>query len=434
MTSAFRVKNPLLVSACLAGEACRYDGASKPHAAIRALVEQGAALPVCPEYLGGLGVPRIPCEIRGDCVVNAGGEDRTAGFKAGAQLALNVAQARGCREAILKARSPSCGCGRVYDGSFSGVLRDGDGVFAALLREKGFRVWTEENAPFETFMADGPVDPDGTRRKRGILLVAYGAGNPQSAATLRRVQEKVERRFDLPARWAYTSETLRARIAEARMKSDSVLKALRRMAFERYEEIAVQSLHLIPGMEYDGVLSDVEQARRELLCDIRVGLPLLFSPDDAESAAEALLTHIGAFRAGREPVICMGHGSSRHGAAALYQALSDSVRKRDDSVHVACMKGALALEDVLAILSDATEEKKLWLMPLLSVSGRHARHDMAGGHGQSWRSRLEEAGFFCRADVRGLADAGSFVELWMERLAVVLRSFDRARVCPATML
>lgn len=114
-------------------------------------------------------------------------------------------------------------------------------------------------APFELFAAAVPARSGGSAaseklRKRGVLLVAYGAGNPQSAAALRRVQTPVQKRFDLPARWAYTSETLRERIAAARMKSDSVLKALRRMAFERYEEIAVQSLHLIPGMEYDGVL------------------------------------------------------------------------------------------------------------------------------------------------------------------------------------
>lgn len=436
------VKTPLLVSACLAGEACRYDGVSRPHPAVRALVERGAALPVCPEYLGGLGVPRIPCEIREGRVFNAEGVDCTIAFQAGSQLALNVAQTRGCGQAILKARSPSCGCGQVYDGTFSRTLHEGDGVFAALLKEKGFRVWTEENAPFTAFEAgalsscagEAAGDSGAKARKRGVLLVAYGAGNPQSAATLRRVRAEAERRFRLPARWAYTSETLRERIAEDRMKSDSVFKALRRMAFERYEEIAVQSLHLIPGVEYDGVLGDVEAARRELPCDIRVGLPLLFSPDDVESAAAALLAHIRSFRPGREPVVCMGHGSGRHGASALYQALSDTVRGLDDSVRVACMKGSLGLEDALDDLDFASDEKKLWLMPLLSVSGRHARHDMAGGHGESWRSRLEEAGFFCQADVRGLADAASFVELWMERLRAVLRSFDRAPSDPAAML
>ncbi len=430
------VKIPLLVSACLAGEACRYDGASKPHPVIRELVEQGAALPVCPECLGSLGVPRPPCEVRGGRVFNTEGRDCTLAFQAGAQLALNVAQTRGCREAILKARSPSCGYGRVYDGSFSGKLCDGSGVFASLLREKGVRIWTEENAPFELFAAAVPARSGGSAaseklRKRGVLLVAYGAGNPQSAAALRRVQTAVQKRFDLPARWAYTSETLRERIAAARMKSDSVLKALRRMAFERYEEIAVQSLHLIPGMEYDGVLGDVELARRELPCDIRVGLPLLFSPEDAGSAAIALLDHISAFRSGKDPVVCMGHGSSRHGASALYQALAEQVRRMDDSVHVACMKGDLALDDVLAGLDSGTDERSLWLMPLLTVSGRHARHDMAGRHGQSWRSRIEEAGFLCRTDVRGLADADSFVELWMERLAAVLRSFDDTHAGPA---
>lgn len=136
-----------VVSACLAGEACRYDGRAAPHPRVRALVEAGHAVPVCPEVLGGLSVPRKPCERQGAAVMTADGEDRTAAFVEGAAAALRLAQRHGCRAAILKARSPSCGPGRIYDGSFSRRLIAGDGVFAGMLRGEGFTLYTEEDLP-----------------------------------------------------------------------------------------------------------------------------------------------------------------------------------------------------------------------------------------------------------------------------------------------
>ena len=133
-----------VVSACLAGESCRYDGGCSPCPAVQALVRTGQALPVCPEVLGGLPTPRVPSEIRGGRVVAKDGTDVTGAFTCGAEEALRLALENGCTAAILKARSPSCGCGRIYDGTFTHTLVDGDGLFAALLRKKGFQLFTEE--------------------------------------------------------------------------------------------------------------------------------------------------------------------------------------------------------------------------------------------------------------------------------------------------
>ncbi|MGE4299194.1 MAG: DUF523 domain-containing protein [Desulfovibrionaceae bacterium] len=134
-----------LVSACLAGVACRYDGTAVPCDAVRELVRQGRALPVCPEQLGGLPTPRPPAELVGDRVRTRQGQDVTEAFARGAEEALRLALDAGCVGAVLKARSPSCGRGRVYDGTFSGVLRPGHGLFAALLLAHGFIVHTEED-------------------------------------------------------------------------------------------------------------------------------------------------------------------------------------------------------------------------------------------------------------------------------------------------
>ena len=135
----------ILVSRCLLGEPCRYDGKSKPVEALLTLERQGHILvPVCPEEDGGLPTPRPPAEIQEDGrVVNRLGIDMTAEYTAGAYHALRLAREHGCTVAVLKEKSPSCGSGRIYDGSFSGTLTDGFGVTAQLLRREGIRVLGE---------------------------------------------------------------------------------------------------------------------------------------------------------------------------------------------------------------------------------------------------------------------------------------------------
>ena len=135
---------PILVSACLLGEPCRYDGKSQPCEALIGLVAARELVPVCPEQLGGLPTPRTPSEIQADGrVLDAAGQDRTAAFEAGAREALLIARERGCAQAILKENSPSCGARHVYDGTFSGTLVPGMGKTAALLAEAGIEVLSE---------------------------------------------------------------------------------------------------------------------------------------------------------------------------------------------------------------------------------------------------------------------------------------------------
>ena len=135
----------ILVSRCLLGEPCRYDGKSKPVEALLYLAVNGGVLvPVCPEVDGGLPTPRPPAEIQPDGrVVNREGQDVTAEYRKGAQHALETARKYGCTVAVLKEKSPSCGNCRVYDGSFTGTLIDGQGVTAELLARHGIRVLGE---------------------------------------------------------------------------------------------------------------------------------------------------------------------------------------------------------------------------------------------------------------------------------------------------
>lgn len=135
-----------LVSACLCGVPCRYDGNSTPVEDLVDLHKRGAALAVCPEVEGGLPVPRPPCERREGRVLGRNGEDFTEQFEAGAAYTLALAQQYGIGLAILKENSPSCGCSAIYDGSFSGKRVPGQGVTAALLQKNGIRVINEYTA------------------------------------------------------------------------------------------------------------------------------------------------------------------------------------------------------------------------------------------------------------------------------------------------
>lgn len=145
---------PVLVSACLAGRACRFDGSANPDDGVARLVAEGRAVLVCPEVDGGLGTPRPAAEIQGGDgadvlagrarVVTRAGEDVTEAYVEGARRALEAAREAGAEVAVLKARSPSCGKCGVYDGSFSRTLRTGDGVTAALLTANGVNVLSDD--------------------------------------------------------------------------------------------------------------------------------------------------------------------------------------------------------------------------------------------------------------------------------------------------
>lgn len=136
-------KKKLLVSACLLGENCKYSGGNNYHPGVAALAETYELVPICPEYFGGLPTPRAPSEIVNGRVLSKEGEDVTQQFLDGAEKSLYIAQELGCETAVLKERSPSCGFGQIYDGSFSGKRIAGNGITAQLLYENGIRILGE---------------------------------------------------------------------------------------------------------------------------------------------------------------------------------------------------------------------------------------------------------------------------------------------------
>ncbi|SET50467.1 Uncharacterized conserved protein YbbK, DUF523 family [Natronincola peptidivorans] len=146
-----------LISACLLGVNCRYNGKNNEKPSILKSIGEDSFIPICPEQLGGLTTPRPPAEIQGGDgedvlegkarIINKNGEDVTEAFVRGAKETLKIAKCLEVSEAILKARSPSCGVGEIYDGTFSNVFRKGCGVTTAILKKNGIMIYSDEEYP-----------------------------------------------------------------------------------------------------------------------------------------------------------------------------------------------------------------------------------------------------------------------------------------------
>lgn len=248
--------------------------------------------------------------------------------------------------------------------------------------------------------------------KTAILLVAYGTSSPQGRGSLRQFDAWVRERFPgICVRWALSSELLRTRLTRARQKNDSVLKALRRLCLENFTHVAVQPLQIIPGSEHTDVRADADEAGRLDSLHVSIGTPLLACDEDIRAAAQAVLAHLPEERRADEDVVLMGHGSRKQ-AVTAYAALAGAVQALDARVHVGTMSGALELEALLPRLTS----RRVWLMPLLSVVGRHTLEDMAGDAPDSWRSRIEAAGHTCAPVVRGTAEYRAFADIWLRHL------------------
>ena len=137
------MKVEYVVSACLAGCKCRYDGKDNLCPKVKQLVEEGRAVTVCPEVMGGMTTPRIPSERKDGKVINSNGDDNTACFVKGVEKSIEIVKEHNIKKAILKAKSPSCGNKYIYDGTFSKTLVEGKGMLAEKLTELGLEIYDE---------------------------------------------------------------------------------------------------------------------------------------------------------------------------------------------------------------------------------------------------------------------------------------------------
>ncbi len=253
--------------------------------------------------------------------------------------------------------------------------------------------------------------------------MAFGSATAVGEESLRLFADQARQCFPgVPVRWAFTSDRMRTRLAAARKKTDSVKKALCRMAFERYTHVAVQSLHVIPGLEYEALLEEIERARKAGgPAHIAVGHPLLQEEEDLRLACAALLAHLPQGRNKEDAVVYVGHGT-RHSGAASYQTLAEHLKQKDPRIFIGTLSGEGSIKNLLPAVVESGA-KTVWLLPLLATIGTHAEEDIAGEKEDSWRSIFEAAGFACCPVLKGTVEYTEFARIWLGHLAEALKHF-----------
>jgi len=256
--------------------------------------------------------------------------------------------------------------------------------------------------------------------KRGILLVAFGTSVPEAQKAFTNVEHRVSLAFPgVALRWAFTSHTIRHKLAARGKPVDSVACALAGMLDDGFTHVAVQSLHTVAGEEFHDLRNTVPafEIMHPGFERILVGLPLLGTQADLERTVEAILTILPGDRKKSEPVVLMGHGTP-HPANAFYSALNWQLQQKDENVVTGTVEGYPELSDVAAWL-DKRKAETVWLMPFMSVAGDHALNDMAGPQQDSWKSVLEAKGYRCRPVLKGTGEYGVFVDIWVNHLKAV---------------
>lgn len=260
-------------------------------------------------------------------------------------------------------------------------------------------------------------------KKVGILLVAFGSSMESAQVSFENIERKVEAKYpETPVRWAYTSHTIRKKLANQGKYLDSPEIALAKMQDEDFTHVAVQSLHTIGGEEYHDLRRTVGAYKMMGgFQSIILGYPLMATQEDMQRTVDAILKTTPKGRKKSEAVVLMGHGT-HHPSNAFYAALMFQLQLQDPNVFVGTVEGYPEVNLIKDLLLKK-KIKKAYLMPFMSVAGDHARNDMAGDDEASWKSILTMAGIECIPILKGTAEYDPFVEIWVDHLNGPLRHF-----------
>lgn len=260
--------------------------------------------------------------------------------------------------------------------------------------------------------------------KKGILLVAFGSTTAQAQVAFENIERSVRKSFPgVLVRWAYTSRSIIRQMAAQGKHLATPEEALSLMMRENFTHVAVQSLHTIPAKEFHGLLKNVHRyaGMSKGLRKVLVGYPLLATDADMRLVAEAILKVIPKERKNDEAVVLMGHGT-QHPANVYYAALAYRLQKFDPNIFLGTLEGWPAIDEIKADLMNKGIQKA-YLMPFMSVAGGHARNDMAGLGGDSWKSILEKEGIHCVVVLKGTAEFQEFVDIWVDHLRAAYSDF-----------
>lgn len=263
------------------------------------------------------------------------------------------------------------------------------------------------------------------RHKTGILLVTFGTSYYNAQQAFDNIDVKVKRTFPgTEVRWAYSSNFIREKLKKQGLDIDSPAEALAHLAADGYTHIAVQSLHIIPGEEYENLKKTV-RAFNQMPKNSEVtllGKPLLFHHKDMEMAAQAIKSILPEKFGKDEAVVFMGHGT-HHRSNVYYTGFQYYLNQYSKSWLLGTVEGYPELKDVAAELK-AKKIKTVRLMPFMSVAGDHAQNDMAGAEEDSWKSQLEAEGFKVNITLKGLAEYDEIVQIWIKHLQKVMKELE----------
>ena len=293
------------------------------------------------------------------------------------------------------------------------------------------RKWTAIVIGILSLLLIGSVAPasDGHGKKEtqkvGILLVAFGSSEASAQVSFVNIDRSVKAAYPgVEVRWAFTSHIIRKKLAKQGKKLDSPRTALAKMADQGFTHVVVQSLHTIPGQEYD----DLQQTVRGFKLGgafqrILVGYPLLATHQDFERTAAAIIKTIPKQRKKNEGVVLMGHGT-HHPANAFYAALMFQLQLKDPNIFVGTVEGYPELSDAIKWVKQRNL-KKVYLMPFMSVAGDHAKNDMAGDEDDSWKSVFAKAGIKTVVILKGTAEYQRFVDIWASHIKGPMSHFTK---------
>lgn len=256
--------------------------------------------------------------------------------------------------------------------------------------------------------------------KKGILLVTFGTSYPEARKAFDNIEEEVKAAFPkVEVRWAYTSKIIRKILKKRGEQIDSPAEALAKMGEDGFTHVAVQSLHIIPGEEYENLKLTVN-AFNKMPKGIKVaklGKPLLFVHNDNEKLATFLSNKFEIKTDKKSAVLFMGHGT-HHQANIYYPGFQSYLNLNSDRFYLGTVEGFPMLEQIIPRLK-AHDIKKVVLTPFMSVAGDHAKNDMAGVEDDSWKSVLEKEGFETEVVLKGLAEYDEVVAIWVEHLKTI---------------
>jgi sirohydrochlorin cobaltochelatase len=261
--------------------------------------------------------------------------------------------------------------------------------------------------------------------KTGILLVSFGSSYPETRATFANIEKDVKAAFpDQEIRWAFTSKFIRKKLRARGETIDSPAEALAKMGEEGFKKVAVQSLHVIPGEEYENLKKTVEafSGMPKGIEEVKLGVPLLYHHEDMQALADVLLRNLPKGLTPKDALVFMGHGT-QHISNVYYPGMQYYLSEKNSHVFLATVEGYPELTQVIEKL-DQKKWRKVYLIPFMTIAGDHARNDMAGDEEDSWRSQLEAKGYQVESVLSGMADQDEVVQIWIDHLKKVCQEMN----------